>query len=126
MNQRKTSGKGVIGNFLSGLATSELPKLAPLAQAGVAGALGGRVPGIGGQILGGAAAPVVGSLVNTASGILGGLLSALPFKKGGIVARQPTMAEMQLRGLKFKKGGVVAPMMMKPKKKKMGKRKTKK
>ena len=138
MNQRKTSGKGVIGNFLSGLATNEIPKLTPLAQAGGAALIGGRIPGIGGQIISGAAAPIIGSLVNTGAGVLGGLLSALPFQKGGIVGAgsmgfttplklNPFTGKMEpdygssLSGLMYRKGGVVMPMYMKPKRGKKAK-----
>ena len=105
MMKRKASSKAVVGNFLSGVASSEIPKLAPLAQAGVQAGLGRAIPGIGGQIIGGALAPIVGEAVNLGAGIVSGIASLLHFKKGGIIM----------------------PMMMKAKKKKKAtKRKMKK
>jgi hypothetical protein len=116
MNQRKMANKGVIGDFLSGLATNEIPKLTPLAQAGGQALIGSRFGGgLGGQILGGAAAPIIGSLVNTGAGILGGLLKGLPFEKGGVM--MPQMMYMK----PMKKGRKVNKKAKKPKKKTMKK-----
>lgn len=115
MNQRKMANKGVIGDFLSGLATNEIPKLTPLAQAGGQALIGSRFGGgLGGQILGGAAAPIIGSLVNTGAGILGGLLKGLPFKKGGVMTPQ-------MMYMKPMKGRKVTKKAKKPKRKAMKK-----
>lgn len=132
IRNKQTGSKAVVGEFLGGLASNELPKLSPLAQAGIQAGLGGRF-GLPGQILGSALSPVVDLGIKGASSIVGGLLNALPFANGGIVAMQPSMLSKELEALKkrgknpfgmpYKKGGIVmVPMKMK----KAGKRRAKK
>jgi len=133
MIRNKQKSKAVVGEFLGGLASNELPKLSPLAQAGIQAGLGGRF-GLPGQILGAGLSPVVDLGIKGASSIVGGLLSALPFANGGIVAQAPSMLSQELEALKkrgkkafgmpYKKGGIVMVPMKKMKK--AGKRKAKK
>jgi hypothetical protein len=133
MIRNKQQGKAVVGEFLGNLASNEIPKLSPLAQAGLQAGLGGRF-GLPGQIAAGALGPVADLAIKGGAGILGGLLSALPFANGGIVAQAPSMLSQELEALKkrgkkafgmpYKKGGIVM-VPMKPKMKK-GKRKAKK
>lgn len=133
IRNKQQGSKAVVGDFLGGVASNEIPKLSPLAQAGVQGALGGRF-GLPGQIAAGALNPLIDLGVKGAGAVLGSIFSALPFANGGIVAQAPSMLSQELEALKkrgkkafgmpYKMGGIVMVPMMK--KKKAGKRKAKK